>query len=50
MWTMRNAVAILGAVLLATILSGVQVFREATLGRSGFSVSEAVRFLGYAQP
>ena len=47
MWTMRNVVAILAAVLFASILSGVQVFREAALGRSGFSASDAVRLLGY---
>src|SRR6266478_7549080 len=47
MWTMRNVVAILAAVLFASILSGVQVFREAALGRNGFSASDAVRLLGY---
>ena len=47
MWTMRNVVAILAAVLFASILSGVQVFREAALGRSGFSAADAVRLLGY---
>jgi ribosomal protein L40E len=47
MWTIRNLVAILAAVLLASILSNAQVFREASLGGSGFSASDAVRLLGY---
>jgi zinc ribbon protein len=47
MWAIRNLVGILAAVLLASILSNAQVFREASLGESGFSASEAVRFLGY---
>jgi ribosomal protein L40E len=46
MWTIRNLVAILAAVLLASILSSAQVFREASLG-GGFSASDAVRLLGY---
>jgi ribosomal protein L40E len=47
MWTVRNGVAVLAAVLLAGILSGAQVFREAALGSGGFNAAEAVRLLGY---
>ena len=47
MWTVRNGVAVLAAVVLAGILSGAQVFREATLGSGGFNAAEAVRLLGY---
>jgi len=47
MWTVRNGVAVLAAVVLASILSGAQVFREAALGSGGFNAAEAVRLLGY---
>jgi hypothetical protein len=47
MWTIRNGVAVLAAVVLAGILSGAQVFREAALGSGGFNAAEAVRLLGY---
>ncbi|HEV8532246.1 MAG TPA: zinc ribbon domain-containing protein [Methylomirabilota bacterium] len=48
MWTIRNAIAVLAALLLASILSGVQVFRQATLGSGGFNAGEAVSLLGFA--
>jgi ribosomal protein L40E len=48
MWTIRNAIAVLAALVLASILSGAQVFREAALGSGGFNAGEAVRLLGFA--
>src|SRR3989442_5651965 len=48
MWTIRNGVAVLAALVLASILSGAQVFRQATLGSGGFNAGEAVRLLGFA--
>jgi hypothetical protein len=48
MWTVRNGVAVLAAVVLAGILSGAQVFREAALGSGGFNAADAVRILGYS--
>jgi ribosomal protein L40E len=47
MWAVRNGVAVLAALVLASVLSGVQVFREAALGSGGFNAAEAVRILGY---
>ena len=47
MWAVRNLVAALAATVLASILSEVQAFRDASLGASGLSAAEAVRFLGY---
>ena len=48
MWTIRNAIVVLAALVLASILSGAQVFREAALGSGGFNAGEAVRLLGFA--
>ncbi len=48
MWTIRNGVAVLAALVLASILSGAQVFRQAALGSGGFNAGEAVRVLGFA--
>ncbi len=48
MWTIRNAIAVLAALVLASILSGAQVFRQAALGSGGFNAGEAVRLLGFA--
>ncbi len=47
MWTIRNGVAVLAAVMLASVFSGAQVFREAALGSVGFTAAELVRLLGY---
>jgi ribosomal protein L40E len=47
MWTARNGVAVLAALLLAGILSQARVFQEAALGSNGFNAGAAVRLLGY---
>jgi len=47
MWTIRNGVAVLATVMLASVFSGAQVFREAALGSGGFTAAELVRLLGY---
>ena len=47
MWTARNGVAVLAALLLAGILSQARVFQEAALGSNGLNAAAAVRFLGY---
>jgi len=47
MWTARNGVAVLAAVVLTGILSQVQVFQEAALGSEGFNAAAVVRLLGY---
>ncbi len=47
MWTARNGVAVLAALVLTGILSQVQVFQEAALGSEGFNAAAVVRLLGY---
>ena len=47
MWTARNGVAVLAALLLAGILSQARVSQEAALGSNGFNAAAAVRLLGY---
>jgi hypothetical protein len=47
MWTARNGVAVLAALVLAGILSQARVFQEAALGSNGLNAAAAVRFLGY---
>ena len=47
MWTVRNGVAVLAALLLAGILSQARVFQEAALGTNGLNAAAAVRLLGY---
>jgi len=47
MWTARNGVAVLAALVLPGILSQVQVFQEAALGSEGFNAAAVVRLLGY---
>jgi hypothetical protein len=47
MWTVRNGIAVLAAVILAGILSGARVFQEAPLGSAGFNAAAVVRLLGY---
>jgi hypothetical protein len=47
MWTARNGVAVLAALVLAGILSQVRVFQEAVLGSDGFNAAAVVRLLGY---
>jgi hypothetical protein len=47
MWTARNGVAALAAVVLAGILGHARVFQEAALGSDGFNAAAAVRLLGY---
>ncbi len=47
MWTARNGVAVLAALVLAGILSQAQVFQEAALGSNGFNAAAVVRLLGY---
>jgi hypothetical protein len=47
MWTARNGVAVLAALVLAGILSQARVFQEAALGSNGFNAAAAVRLLGY---
>jgi hypothetical protein len=47
MWTARNGVAVLAAVVLTGILSQVQVFQEAALGSEGFNAAAVVRLLGF---
>ena len=47
MWTIRNGVAVLAALVLAGILGQAQVFQEAALGSNGFNAAAAVRLLGY---
>ena len=43
MWTARNGVAVLAALVLAGILSEAQVFQEAALGSNGFNAAAVVR-------
>jgi len=47
MWTARNGVAVLAALVLAGILSQARVFQEAALGSNGFNAAAAVHLLGY---
>jgi hypothetical protein len=47
MWTVRNGVAVLAALVLAGTLGQAQVFQEAVLGSNGFNAAAAVRLLGY---
>jgi hypothetical protein len=47
MWTARNGVAVLAALVLAGILSQARVFQEAALGSNGFNAAAVVRLLGY---
>ena len=47
MWTARNGVAVLVALVLTGILSQARVFQEAALGSNGFNAAAAVRLLGY---
>jgi hypothetical protein len=47
MWTARNGVAVLAALVLTVILSQVQVFQEAARGSEGFNAAAVVRLLGY---
>src|SRR5712691_11694826 len=46
-WTVRNGVAALAAILLAAILSQALVFQEAALGPDGINAAAVVRLLGY---
>jgi ribosomal protein L40E len=47
MWTARNGIAVLAALVLAGILSQARVFQEAALGSNGFNAAAVVRLLGY---
>jgi uncharacterized paraquat-inducible protein A len=47
MWTARNGVAVLAALVLAGILSQARVFQEAVLGSDGFNAAAVVRLLGH---
>jgi hypothetical protein len=47
MWTARNGVAVLAALVLTGILGQMQVFQEAVLGSNGFNAAAVVRLLGY---
>jgi len=46
-WTIRNGIGAVAALLLGYVLSEVSVFQEAALGSTGFSAADAVRLLGY---
>jgi hypothetical protein len=43
----RAVIAVLATLLLASVLSQLQIFREAWLGSTGLSASDAIRFLGH---
>jgi hypothetical protein len=47
MWTARNGIAVLAALVLAGILSHARVFQEAALGSNGFNAAAVVQLLGY---
>jgi hypothetical protein len=47
MWTARNGVAALAALVLTGMLSQMRVFQEAVLGSDGFNAAAVVRLVGY---
>lgn len=47
MWTARNGVAVLAALVLTGILGQMRVFQEAVLGSDGFNAAAVVRLVGY---
>ncbi len=47
-WVVQYGIAIFLALVLGAILGGIPLFKETTLGATGLTASDLVKFLGYA--